>query len=51
MEFIGDQDTLVNLGFLPKDIYQQAKTRRTVILLLLCKKLKKNGVETQMGGY
>ena len=26
--YIGDQDTLVNLGFLPKDIYQQARKTR-----------------------
>ena len=45
-----EQDTLVNLGFLPKDIYQQARKPDELdyfALTVMIKKLKKNGVETR----
>lgn len=48
--YIDDQDTLVNLGFLPKDIYQQARKPDELdyfALTAMIKKLKKNGVETR----
>ena len=48
--YIDDQDTLINLGFLPKDIYQQARKPDELdyfALTAMIKKLKKNGVETR----
>ena len=46
---IDDQDTLINLGFLPKDIYQQARKPDELDYFALSdmiEKLKKNGIET-----
>ena len=48
--YIDDQDTLINLGFLPKDIYQQARKPDELdyfALTVMIEKLKKNGVETR----
>ena len=47
--YIDDRDTLINLGFLPKDIYQQARKPDELdyfALTDMIKKLKRNGVET-----
>ena len=47
--FIGKQDTLIDLGFFPKDIYQQARKPDELDFFALTdmiKKLKRNGVET-----
>ena len=46
---IGKQDTLIDLGFFPKDIYQQARKPDELDFFALTdiiKKLKRNGVET-----
>ena len=47
--YIGEQDTLIDLSFLPKDIYQQARKPDELDFFALTdmiQKLKKNGVET-----
>ena len=47
--YIGDQDTLIDLSFLPRDIYQQARKPDELDFFALTdmiQKLKKNGVET-----
>ena len=47
--YIGEQDTLIDLSFLPRDIYQQARKPDELDFFALTdmiQKLKKNGVET-----
>ena len=47
--YIGEQDTLINLSFVPKEIYQQARKPDELDFFSLTdmiKKLKRNGVET-----
>ena len=47
--YIGEQDTLIDLSFMPRDIYQQARKPDELDFFALTdmiQKLKKNGVET-----